>query len=70
MNSSRRFSGPGTAIFAWDARGHGRSPGERGDAENFSVYVRDLEVFARQPERNARPSRLRTSPWSRTASAR
>ncbi len=43
----RALSGPGTAIFAWDARGHGRSPGERGDAENFSVYVRDLEAFAR-----------------------
>ena len=41
------LSDPGTAIFAWDARGHGRSPGERGDAENFSVYVRDLEAFAR-----------------------
>ena len=41
------LSGPGTAIFAWDARGHGRSPGKRGDAETFSVYVRDLEAFAR-----------------------
>ena len=41
------LAGPGTAIFAWDARGHGRSPGERGDAETFSVYVRDLEAFAR-----------------------
>ena len=38
---------PGVAIFAWDARGHGRSPGERGDAENVGVYVRDLETFAR-----------------------
>ena len=42
------LAGPGTAIFAWDARGHGRSPGERGDAETFSVYVRDLEAFARR----------------------
>ncbi len=41
------LAAPGTAIFAWDARGHGRSPGERGDAETVSVYVRDLEAFAR-----------------------
>ena len=38
---------PGAAVFAWDARGHGHSPGERGDAEDFSVYVRDLDAFAR-----------------------
>lgn len=37
----------GTAVFAWDARGHGRSPGVRGDAAEFSVYVRDLDRFAR-----------------------
>ena len=41
------LANPGCAVFAWDARGHGRSPGKRGDAENFSVYVRDLEAFAR-----------------------
>ena len=33
------------ALFAWDARGHGRSPGARGDAENLGVLVRDLETF-------------------------
>ena len=38
---------PDTAVFAWDARGHGRSPGARGDAEDFSVYVRDLDAFVR-----------------------
>ncbi len=36
-----------TAVFAWDARGHGRSPGERGDAETFSDYVRDLDALVR-----------------------
>lgn len=41
------LAAPGTAVFAWDARGHGQSPGARGDAESFSVYVRDLEAFAR-----------------------
>jgi len=34
-----------TAVFAWDARGHGKSPGERGSAENLGVVVRDVEAF-------------------------
>src|ERR1043166_330613 len=34
-------------VFAWDARGHGRSPGARGYAENFSVLVKDVDAFAR-----------------------
>ena len=36
---------PGMAVFAWDARGHGRSPGERGSAENLGVVVRDMNAF-------------------------
>ncbi len=32
-------------IFAWDARGHGRSSGERGYAENFSCLVKDIDAF-------------------------
>jgi alpha-beta hydrolase superfamily lysophospholipase/SAM-dependent methyltransferase len=36
-----------TAIFAWDARGHGHSPGERGSAENLGVIIRDTEAFVR-----------------------
>lgn len=36
-----------TAIFAWDARGHGRSPGERGSAENLGGVIRDVEAFVR-----------------------
>ena len=35
------------AIFAWDARGHGHSPGERGSAENLGVIIRDVEAFVR-----------------------
>src|SRR6185295_8240513 len=35
------------SVFAWDARGHGRSPGERGHAESFARVVRDLDEFAR-----------------------
>ena len=35
------------AIYAWDARGHGRSPGARGSAENLSAIVKDVEAFVR-----------------------
>lgn len=36
---------PDTAIYAWEARGHGQSPGVRGHAEGFMQYVRDLACF-------------------------
>ena len=36
-----------TAIFAWDARGHGRSPGERGAAPSFATVIKDLDFFVR-----------------------
>lgn len=35
------------AVFAWDARGHGRSPGERGAAPNLAVLVKDADEFVR-----------------------
>jgi alpha-beta hydrolase superfamily lysophospholipase/SAM-dependent methyltransferase len=35
------------AVFAWDARGHGRSAGERGYAENFRTMVKDVDAFVR-----------------------
>ncbi len=35
------------AIFAWDARGHGRSDGPRGYAESVGDLERDIDVFAR-----------------------
>ncbi|PRC93675.1 bifunctional alpha/beta hydrolase/class I SAM-dependent methyltransferase [Solimicrobium silvestre] len=31
--------------FAWDARGHGYSPGERGDAPSFELLVQDFNAF-------------------------
>ena len=36
-----------TAVFAWDARGHGRTPGERGYAPNFASLVQDVDCFVR-----------------------
>jgi alpha-beta hydrolase superfamily lysophospholipase len=35
------------AFFAWDARGHGKSPGDRGYAPSFSQIVKDLDSFVR-----------------------
>src|SRR5213078_416769 len=35
------------AIFAWDARGHGRSPGDRGAAKSLHDVIKDVDVFAR-----------------------
>lgn len=35
------------SVFAWDARGHGRSPGERGSAENLGVVIKDVDAFVR-----------------------
>ncbi|MBI3561774.1 MAG: alpha/beta fold hydrolase [Gammaproteobacteria bacterium] len=36
-----------SACFAWDARGHGRSPGARGDSPSFAAAVKDVEYFIR-----------------------
>jgi alpha-beta hydrolase superfamily lysophospholipase len=35
------------AIFAWDARGHGRSAGERGAAKNLHQVIKDVDAFTR-----------------------
>lgn len=37
--------------FAWDARGHGYSPGERGDAPGFSTLVQDFDAFIQHIQR-------------------
>jgi len=36
---------PGFDCFAWDARGHGQSPGERGDSPSFATSARDVQTF-------------------------
>jgi len=35
------------AVFAWDQRGHGHSPGERGSAPDLATVVRDAEEWVR-----------------------
>ncbi|RYE77194.1 MAG: hypothetical protein EOO80_11315, partial [Oxalobacteraceae bacterium] len=42
----QRFGMQGDWAFAYDARGHGHSPGERGDAPDFATLVDDLDRFA------------------------
>ncbi|USA44951.1 bifunctional alpha/beta hydrolase/class I SAM-dependent methyltransferase [Acinetobacter sp. C26M] len=37
-------------FFAWDARGHGDSPGLRGDAPSFSACVKDIQSFVQHIE--------------------
>src|SRR5262245_15961707 len=39
---------PGHAFYAWDARGNGRSAGERGYAPSLSALVRDIDCFMRE----------------------
>lgn len=35
------------AFYAWDARGHGHSPGARGFSPSFGRSVRDVDEFVR-----------------------
>jgi alpha-beta hydrolase superfamily lysophospholipase/SAM-dependent methyltransferase len=35
------------AVFAWDARGHGQTSGERGYAPDFATMVHDIDCFVR-----------------------
>lgn len=37
----------GFDVFAWDARGHGRSPGKRGYAPGFWAMAKDMDSFVR-----------------------
>ncbi len=37
----------GYDFYAWDARGHGKSPGARGYSPSFAASARDLDCFAR-----------------------
>lgn len=39
------------AIFAWDQRGHGRSPGPRGGATHFADITKDVDAFAKHVAR-------------------
>lgn len=38
---------PDAAFYAWDARGHGRSPGLRGHSPSLARSVQDVDEFVR-----------------------
>lgn len=38
---------PDTVFYAWDARGHGRSPGQRGYSPSLACSVQDVDDFVR-----------------------
>jgi alpha-beta hydrolase superfamily lysophospholipase len=42
---ARHFAPLGYAVYAFDLRGHGRSPGKRGYIDKFSEYVQDAGIF-------------------------
>lgn len=52
---------PNFHFFAWDARGHGLSPGQRGHSPSFAHSVRDLETFTRNIENHHAISREDTA---------
>lgn len=39
---------PDFTFYAWDARGHGRSPGRRGYSPSFAHSVRDIDAFLKE----------------------
>lgn len=39
---------PDYAFYAWDARGHGRSPGKRGYSPSFAASARDVDCFIKE----------------------
>jgi len=50
---------PNFELYAWDARGHGQSPGERGYSPSFAASVRDVQTFLEhlQAEHGVEPER-------------
>jgi len=44
-NLANHFVPKGYAVYGFDQRGHGKSPGLRGDVESFSCFVNDLKTF-------------------------
>ena len=44
-NLGRIFAEQGYAVFAYDLRGHGRSPGRRGHVARFAEYINDTGSF-------------------------
>jgi|CXWL01.1.fsa_nt_gi alpha-beta hydrolase superfamily lysophospholipase len=50
---TRQLSARGMAVYAYDLRGHGQSPGTRVYIDRFSDYRDDLQAFIEEVERTA-----------------
>ena len=48
----------GYRVCAWDMRGHGRSPGRRGDIESYGVLLEDVDAVFRRYNEEGRVSFL------------
>jgi acylglycerol lipase len=46
-NLVTHFIPQGYAVYGFDQRGHGKSPGKRGYIEDFSYFIDDLGLFLR-----------------------
>lgn len=58
LNLVNELVAHGYAVYAFDNRGHGRSPGQRGFVRRFAQFRGDLESFVQQmdkPEQLIRP---------------
>jgi acylglycerol lipase len=45
----------GLGVVMWDLRGHGRSSGDRGDAETYDVLINDLEAVCAAHREEGKP---------------
>lgn len=45
---AQRFNALGLSVLSYDQRGHGRSPGKRGEVRRFATLVEDLRDFVEQ----------------------
>ncbi|MBI3040972.1 MAG: lysophospholipase, partial [Chloroflexi bacterium] len=45
LNLVNHFVARGYAVYAFDQRGHGKSPGLRGHVKQFSCFVNDVKIF-------------------------
>ena len=58
INIVNYFVPKGYAVYGFDKRGHGKSPGQRGNVERFSHFVSDLKTFSNTIHSKHRDSRI------------
>lgn len=53
-----KFNEAGYNVYRYDARGHGKSEGERGHLENFSDFLDDLDILVNMVKRENKNKKL------------